>query len=602
MMKTRVGTPLFLSPEVVMRRPYCAKVDVWAMGCLMYTLMALKAPFTGHNLIDLAQAITKKAPQRLPDVYSKELRYTVGQMLRKDPTRRPSVTEVLGFVPDRITSFYEQFPRAIEIPKSVLEAKKKAQQGSAGASSTVSRASSTPMSMPSEPTLLDQEPAEVGQGRSFPTERPSPVSESQENNTVSPVPSESCSSRLLETPEDSAVPASPEHEAAGPKGGVDERLAASRARPSSAGTHTGKRGNKSRAGPAGTTVPWEKRLSTNPNGLQRPGSAGSRAIARRHQRHQQWQQQPQQVSQEPWPDRLQKPSRWQGPQVSRSSNRPTAVTATVSPSSCSTANTTQATAAAAKPQTLLLEHPSEELTEEATRPTRGGSSTAQTSLVAVGGGSFTLVVNQPSAVNSDGAANGGGVAKESASSLEVPSGPVLKSSGDRSPRTRATEVQAAESTQTLAVAPAPATRVRPSSAHPTSRAQALAAAKQRQAHAAAAYSNSNSKTNTSAARLVRPQSAGFRRPGSAGVGRSSGPPSSLAVRSGFAQNPRAAWSPQQLAGHASSVASESRGAGGSGEGSRGLRNSVGRTTSLLGELAVASAARACCQFPPASVY
>eukprot|EP01043_Picozoa_sp_COSAG02_P041781 COSAG02_NODE_3494_length_6656_cov_2.237151_3_plen_304_part_01 len=99
LMKTRVGTPLFLSPEVVMRRPYCAKVDVWAMGCLMYTLLALKAPFMGHNLIDLAQAITKKAPQRLPDSYSKELRYTVGQMLRKDPARRPSINEVLGFVP-----------------------------------------------------------------------------------------------------------------------------------------------------------------------------------------------------------------------------------------------------------------------------------------------------------------------------------------------------------------------------------------------------------------------------------------------------------------------------------------------------------------------
>ena len=39
LMKTRVGTPLFLSPEVVMRRPYCAKVDIWAMGCLMYTMM-----------------------------------------------------------------------------------------------------------------------------------------------------------------------------------------------------------------------------------------------------------------------------------------------------------------------------------------------------------------------------------------------------------------------------------------------------------------------------------------------------------------------------------------------------------------------------------
>ena len=44
LMKTRVGTPLFLSPEVVMRRPYCAKVDIWAMGCLMYTMMVRSLP------------------------------------------------------------------------------------------------------------------------------------------------------------------------------------------------------------------------------------------------------------------------------------------------------------------------------------------------------------------------------------------------------------------------------------------------------------------------------------------------------------------------------------------------------------------------------
>ena len=85
LMKTRVGTPLFLSPEVVMRRPYCKKVDVWAMGCLIYTLLGLKAPFMGHNLIDLAQAITKKAPQRLPDQYSHELKYTVGQVTSSSP-------------------------------------------------------------------------------------------------------------------------------------------------------------------------------------------------------------------------------------------------------------------------------------------------------------------------------------------------------------------------------------------------------------------------------------------------------------------------------------------------------------------------------------
>ena len=587
LMKTRVGTPLFLSPEVVMRRPYCAKVDVWAMGCLIYTLLALRAPFMGHNLIDLAQAITKKSPQRLPDMYSKELRYTVGQMLRKDPARRPNINEVLGFVPQRISEFYAQFPRAIEIPKSVWEATKKSPEGSAGASSTVSRASSTPMSMPSEPTLHDQESAEVAQHDSCPTGGPSPVPESHENSAASsPVPSNSAPSPLPGALEDSEVQPPSEREAVGPKGGVDERLAASRARPSSAGPRIGDRGNRSRAGPVGTTVPWEKRPSTKSSGLQRPGSAGSRSLAKRHQQQQQHPQprkeqpQPQQQQQkqqqqqapqeEPWPNRLQKPVRWQGPQVPSSPSRPKAVTATSSPPSSPMMSATQVAAVAAKPQTVLLEHPSQELTEEASRPT-ARTTAVQTSLVAVGSGSFTLVVNQPSTANGADAST----IEASASSLQAPLA-VSALTPCRETRPMA-QIREAESIPTLALAPAPSPRVRPSSAHPTSRAQALAAAKQRQAHAAAAYSN----PNANAARLVRPQSAGFRRPGSAGTGRSNGASSSIAVRAGFAQGPRAAWSPQQLGG---SAESESRGRTGSCGGSGGLRASLGQASSLLGTL------------------
>jgi NIMA (never in mitosis gene a)-related kinase len=38
MQDTRVGTPLYLSPELVKQQPYDFKVDIWAVGCALYHL------------------------------------------------------------------------------------------------------------------------------------------------------------------------------------------------------------------------------------------------------------------------------------------------------------------------------------------------------------------------------------------------------------------------------------------------------------------------------------------------------------------------------------------------------------------------------------
>ena len=48
-----VGTPLFLSPEVIKEENYDHRVDVWALGCLMYHLTNLEPPFNSENYEDL---------------------------------------------------------------------------------------------------------------------------------------------------------------------------------------------------------------------------------------------------------------------------------------------------------------------------------------------------------------------------------------------------------------------------------------------------------------------------------------------------------------------------------------------------------------------
>ena len=41
----RVGTPIYLSPEMIKHQPYDYKVDIWAIGCVLYNLAALRPPF-----------------------------------------------------------------------------------------------------------------------------------------------------------------------------------------------------------------------------------------------------------------------------------------------------------------------------------------------------------------------------------------------------------------------------------------------------------------------------------------------------------------------------------------------------------------------------
>jgi NIMA (never in mitosis gene a)-related kinase len=47
--KTHVGTPYYMSPELIDGSPYNEKSDIWSAGCVIYELAALRAPFEATN-------------------------------------------------------------------------------------------------------------------------------------------------------------------------------------------------------------------------------------------------------------------------------------------------------------------------------------------------------------------------------------------------------------------------------------------------------------------------------------------------------------------------------------------------------------------------
>ena len=96
---TRVGTPLYISPELVKQKPYNYKTDIWSFGCSLYHLACLEPPFTGGNLIVLGNNIVKGVPKALPNQYSNEFKSFVDKMLEKKADKRPSAKEALGLIP-----------------------------------------------------------------------------------------------------------------------------------------------------------------------------------------------------------------------------------------------------------------------------------------------------------------------------------------------------------------------------------------------------------------------------------------------------------------------------------------------------------------------
>ena len=57
---TQIGTPYYMSPEIVEKKNYSKKIDIWSLGCLLYELIYFKPPFSGKDLSSLFKNVLKK--------------------------------------------------------------------------------------------------------------------------------------------------------------------------------------------------------------------------------------------------------------------------------------------------------------------------------------------------------------------------------------------------------------------------------------------------------------------------------------------------------------------------------------------------------------
>lgn len=98
-LNTFVGSPGYIAPEIyaAMRRPdlgYTLRADIWSIGVCAYALLCGTLPFPVHSVLESSMEL--RFPKTAWSGVSKEAKKFIQCCLQKDPSSRPSATELLS--------------------------------------------------------------------------------------------------------------------------------------------------------------------------------------------------------------------------------------------------------------------------------------------------------------------------------------------------------------------------------------------------------------------------------------------------------------------------------------------------------------------------
>jgi TolB-like protein/tetratricopeptide (TPR) repeat protein len=88
--QARMGTVSYMSPEQIKGDPVDSRSDVWALGVVLYELLAGRRPFAGDYDVSIAHAIVHESVPRVGPHVPASLSELVMRCLEKDPTPRPA--------------------------------------------------------------------------------------------------------------------------------------------------------------------------------------------------------------------------------------------------------------------------------------------------------------------------------------------------------------------------------------------------------------------------------------------------------------------------------------------------------------------------------
>ena len=92
--KTCIGTPYYMSPEVLSNVHYNYKVDIWSLGVLLYEMTQRRLPFTAKNIIELTYKLSTGRIQYVHKI-NEEFKTIINRCLQTSPYRRITLNTLL---------------------------------------------------------------------------------------------------------------------------------------------------------------------------------------------------------------------------------------------------------------------------------------------------------------------------------------------------------------------------------------------------------------------------------------------------------------------------------------------------------------------------
>ena len=95
---SKIGTPYWMSPEVISQKSYDSKCDIWSLGITCIELAEGEPPYSEVRTFLVMKKILNNPPKGLtkPELWSKDFNDFVSKCLIIDPEQRPTATQLLS--------------------------------------------------------------------------------------------------------------------------------------------------------------------------------------------------------------------------------------------------------------------------------------------------------------------------------------------------------------------------------------------------------------------------------------------------------------------------------------------------------------------------